>query len=747
MVKVREDHPVKDDGRVDIEAWLRRLIETHSLKDVVLPPLQKACEVSLASEETAIANDNIWAEGASSFHTGLEMAEILADLQLDGETLQAAILYRAVRENKIPLKEVEAQFGETVAKLIKGVIRMAAISTQRNDSEESVLGSPSQEQSDNVRKMLVAMVDDVRIALIKLAERTCAIRAVKNIDDRKRRRVAREVADIYAPLAHRLGIGHIKWELEDLSFRYLEPDDYMSIARLLDERRLDRQHFIENVIDIINSEMKTAHIEAEISGRAKHIYSIWRKMRRKDIGFSQVYDIRAVRILVPTVRDCYSVLGIVHSLWRNIPNEFDDYIASPKENGYRSLHTAVIGPDRKVLEVQIRTRAMHEEAEYGVCAHWRYKGTDQEGSADSYEQKIAWLRQVLEWHEELGGHPLEDDLSAGIEQDRVYVFTPDGHIIDFPQGSTPLDFAYRVHTEIGHRCRGAKVNGRIVPLNYALKTADEVEILTGKHESPSRDWMSPALGYLKTGRARAKVQQWFKLQARDQNIAEGRAVLDKEFRRLAMDELDYDALARKLNLVGLEDLYAAVGASDLGVGQVVHAAQKMLAKDTASEPVISLVGRASHQHNDSDLFIDGVGNLLTHIAGCCHPVPGDAIMGYITLGRGVSIHRQDCHNILQLQTDEPERIIKVDWGEAPQSVYSVDVMIEAFDRHGLLRDITALLDADHINISAMQTLSDKRKNTVDMMVTIEISSFTELSRVLSRLNQLPNVASARRKHN
>lgn len=746
MVKVREDHPIKDDGKVDIEAWLQRLVDTHALRDVDLGLLQKACEVSREAEETAIANDNIWAEGTSSFKTGLEMAEILADLQLDGETLQAAILYRAVRESKIPLKQIEAQFGATVAKLIQGVLRMAVISTQRNDSEESVLGSPSQEQSDNVRKMLVAMVDDVRIALIKLAERTCAIRAVKNIDDHKRRRVAREVADIYAPLAHRLGIGHIKWELEDLSFRYLEPDDYKSIARLLDERRLDRQQFIDNVIEILNKEMKAANIDADITGRAKHIYSIWRKMRRKGIGFSQVYDIRAVRILVPTVRDCYAVLGIVHSLWRNIPNEFDDYIASAKENGYRSLHTAVIGPDRKVLEVQIRTRAMHEEAEYGVCAHWRYKGTDKEASADSYEQKIAWLRQVLEWHEELGGHSLEDDLSGGIEQDRVYVFTPDGHIIDFPQGATPLDFAYRVHTEIGHRCRGAKVNGRIVPLNYELKTADEVEILTGKHESPSRDWMSPALGYLKTSRARAKVQHWFKLQARDQNIAEGRAVLDKEFRRLAMDELDYDELARKLNLNGLDDLYAAVGASDLGVGQVVNAAQKMLSANSRPEPVISLVGKATHQHSDSDLFIEGVGNLLTHIAGCCHPVPGDAIMGYITQGRGVSIHRQDCHNILQLQTDEPERIIKVDWGEAPQSVYSVNVMIEAFDRHGLLRDITALLDAERINISAMQTLSDKRKNTVDMLVTIEVSSFAVLSRVLSRLNQLPNVASARRQH-
>lgn len=746
MVKVREDHPIKDDGRVDIEAWLQRISDSYELDAKDLPVLQRACEVSLMAEEMAIAEDNIWAKGTSSFRTGLEMAEILADLQLDTETLQAAILYRAVRENKLSLKEVESQFDETVAKLIKGVIRMAAISTQRNDSEESALGSPSEEQSDKVRKMLVAMVDDVRVALVKLAERTCAIRAVKDIDDVKRRKVAREVADIYAPLAHRLGIGHIKWELEDLSFRYLEPNDYMSIARLLDERRLDRQQFIENVIDKLNTELSDSKIEADISGRAKHIYSIWRKMRRKDIGFSQVYDIRAVRILVSTVRDCYAVLGIVHSLWRNIPNEFDDYIASPKENGYRSLHTAVIGPDRKVLEVQIRTNAMHEEAEFGVCAHWRYKGADDDASEDSYEQKIAWLRQVLEWHEELGGHPLEDDLSGGVEQDRIYVFTPEGHIIDFPHGSTPLDFAYRVHTEVGHRCRGAKVNGRIVPLNYVLKTADQVEVLTGKHESPSRDWMAPALGYLRTGRARAKVQQWFKLQARDQNIAEGRAVLDKEFKRLAMDELDYDALARKLNLVGLDDLYAAVGASDIGVGQVVNVAQRMLTPDEPIEPVISLVGKASREHSDSDLFIDGVGNLLTHIAGCCNPVPGDAIMGYITLGRGVSIHRQDCHNVLQLQSDEPERIIKVDWGEAPQSLYSVDVIIEAFDRHGLLRDITVLLDSERVNISAMKTLSDKGKNTVDMILTVEIGSFTELSRMLSRLNQLPNVASARRKH-
>lgn len=745
MVKVREEHPVTADGKIDLNAWLDRLGAINPLKDDDFPLLHKACVTSLSAEGVKAASDFTWSETASSFRTGLEMAEILADMHLDCETLQAAILYRTVREKKLTLDAVESEFGEGVAKLIRGVIRMAAISTIRNDSADSVFGSPSREQSEKVRKMLVAMVDDVRVALVKLAERTCAIRAVKNAGDAKKRKVAREVSDVYAPLAHRLGIGHIKWELEDLSFRYLEPDDYMTIARLLDERRLDRQQYIDNVIQMLESEIDSMHIEADISGRAKHIYSIWRKMRRKDIGFSQVYDIRAVRILVPTVKDCYMVLGAVHSLWRNIPNEFDDYIASPKENGYRSLHTAVIGPERKVLEVQIRTRSMHEEAEFGVCAHWRYKGTDGVSAEDSYEQKIAWLRQVLDWHEELGGESLHEDLANGIEQDRIYVFTPEGHVVDFPQGSTPLDFAYRVHTEIGHRCRGAKVNGRIVPLNYALKTADQVEILTGKQESPSRDWLSPALGYLRTGRARAKVQHWFKLQARDQNISEGRAVLDKEFRRLALDDFDFEALAKSLNLNGLDDLYAAVGASDIGVNQVVNAAQKLAAPDKVPEPVVSLVGKASRD-NSSDLFIDGVGNLLTHIAGCCNPVPGDAITGYITLGRGVSIHKQDCHNMLQLQSDEPERVIKVDWSEAPENSYSVDIAIEAFDRHGLLRDVTALLDAQKINISAMQTMSDKRKNTVDMIITLEVASYSQLSHLLSRLNQLPNIASARRQH-
>src|SRR5690606_16259560 len=358
-------------------------------------------------------------------------------------------------------------------------------------------------------------------------------------------------------------------ELEDLSFRYLEPDEYKRIARLLDERRMARQEYIDNMLTLLRSELTAAGIEGEVTGRAKHIYCIWRKMKRKGIDFSQVYDIRAVRILVPTVRDCYTVLGIVHSLWRNIPHEFDDYIASPKENGYRSLHTAVLGPESKVLEIQIRTHAMHEESELGVCAHWRYKGTDKDGVQDSYEQKISWLRQVLEWHEELGAdsQPLTEDLRS-VNQDRIYVFTPDGHVVDLPKGATPLDFAYRIHTDVGHHCRGAKVNNRIVPLNYLLNNADQVEILTGKREAPSRDWLTPALGYVNTARARAKVQHWFKQQARDQNMAEGQALLDREFKRLALVELDFDKLAKELRFNTREDLYAAVGASDIGVGQV-----------------------------------------------------------------------------------------------------------------------------------------------------------------------------------
>lgn len=748
MVKVREDHPLGLDGEIDIPLWINRISEIAQLDD---DPEQKILSACLLSRDVeALPGDQLtgWGVGYSSFNAGLDMAEILADLRLDKDTLIAAILYRSTREKKLDVDAVAQQFGDTVAKLVSGVARMAAVSNISNHSNDSVIGLQSSEQADNVRKMLVAMVDDVRVALIKLAERTCAIRAVKSAPIEKRQRVAREVSDIYAPLAHRLGIGHIKWELEDLSFRYLHPYDYKYIAKLLDEKRLDRQSYIENVISILRDSLAAEKIKLEdINGRAKHIYSIWRKMRRKNISFSEVYDIRAVRMLVTSEQDCYRVLGIVHSLWRNIPNEFDDYIANPKENGYRSLHTAVKGPDNRVLEVQIRTRDMHEEAEYGVCAHWRYKKSDQEGASSGYEQKIEWLRQVLDWHEEVGGNPWEDHLPRGIEQDRIYVFTPDGHVVDLPESATAVDFAFRIHSDIGLRCKGAKVNGRIVPLNYTLKTADQVEILTSNRESPSRDWLIPALGYINTSKARSRLQAWFKQQDRDQNIADGRALLDREFLRLAVDDMDYDQLAQKVNLKGLDDLYAAVGTGDLSVDRIINVAQRLFKDDKISEPVISLVGRArSAEHDASEVYIDGVGNLLSHIAQCCKPIPGDSIIGYITLGRGVSIHRQDCTNALQSAADEPERMIKVDWADKPEKYYPVDIMVEAFDRHGLLKDITALLDRERINVSAMQTLSNKNKNTVDMSLRIEVTSFADLSRVLARLSRLPNVSSVRRKH-
>ncbi len=743
MVQVRAEQPINTDGSINLEAWLDHILDVDPALD--RDSLRKACEVAREAEQQAIAVQHIWAEGMSSFRTGLEIAEILADLKLDQESLIAAVLYRGVREGKVQLEAVEKDFGVPVATLIEGVLRMAAISTSLSPRQSLVLGT--QAQVENLRKMLVAMIDDVRVALIKLAERTCAIRAVKNADDDKRYRVAREVFDIYAPLAHRLGIGHIKWELEDLSFRYLQPEQYKQIAKLLHERRLDREQYINQVMQQLRDELTATGIEADISGRAKHIYSIWRKMQRKGLEFSQIYDVRAVRVLVPEVRDCYTALGIVHTLWRHIPKEFDDYIANPKENGYRSLHTAVIGPEGKVLEVQIRTQAMHEEAELGVCAHWLYKGTDVNSGSSHYEEKIAWLRQVLEWHEELGDiGGLAEQLRVDIEQDRVYVFTPDGHAIDLPTGATPLDFAYRVHTEIGHNCRGAKVNGRIVPLSYSLQTGEQVEIITGKHGAPSRDWLNPNLGYVTTSRARAKIVHWFKLQARDQNVIAGKSYLERELARLALTAVDAERLAEKCNLKSTEDMYAALGAGDLRLAQVVNAAQQLVEPERGNEmlDLLSRRGPSGRSGGRDEIQILGVGNLLTQMAGCCQPVPGEPIVGYITQGRGVSIHRQDCPMALQQTEREPERMIQVSWGQAPAKTYPVDIQIRAYDRSGLLRDVSQMLLNEKINVLAVNTQSNKSDNTANMSLTIEIPSMAALGRLLARISQLPNIIEARR---
>jgi GTP pyrophosphokinase len=749
MVQVRDSHPLHDDGDICIDQWTTDLLSKVAEGGFSRETLAAACE--LARESEAIAhpvNDQVWAATVSSFRTGLEMAEILTELHLyDQDSLVASILYRAVREGRLPIETVRTQFGESVTKLIESVRKMAVISTLRADGDGGVFGHAGTVQATKVREMLVSIIDDVRVALIKIAERTCAIRALKTASEEKRLRVAREIFDVYAPMAHRLGIGQLKWELEDLAFRYLETDEYMRIARLLDERRMDRQQYIKEVIGTLEMELTKAGIEGDIAGRAKHIYSIWRKMHRKDIGFSQIYDIRAVRILVPTISDCYTLLGIVHSHWRNIPNEFDDYIASPKENGYRSLHTAVIGPHRKVLEIQIRTDEMNEEAEYGVCSHWRYKGTDANTTAaNSYEDKISWLRQVLEWHEEIENDHVKELLSRDNSTDRIYVFTPEGHVVDLAVGSTPLDFAYRVHTSIGHRCRGAKVNGKIVPLNTALHTADQVSVLTGKQEAPSRDWLSPALNYLHTTRARAKVQQWFRKQNQEQNIIAGKAILDREFRQLNIKKVDLETISKKYNKHGVGGFYAAIGAGDVRIDQVINTALAQLDITRQQRKTFPSSPAKASRYAESEVYIYGVGNLLTRIAHCCSPVPGDQIGGYITSGRGVSVHRKDCGNLLRLQAADPERVLEVSWGHAPKQVYPVKITLDAYDRAGLLRDISMVLDMSGLNVLAMISKSDETQRgvSVSMDITVEVPSVEALSAVMARLGKIPNMTNVQR---
>lgn len=738
MVQVRDTHfaPVKD-----LNAWIGKVAERCDLD-------QAACEsLRLASEMVAEAQASADRSGPqpfrhSSLQTGFEIVEILSDLRMDIEGLQAGFLYRAVRERKLPIESVRNIFGDTVAVLIENVSRMAVISGLRNDSEQEVLGQDASQQASKVREMLVSVIDDVRVALIKLAERTCAIRAVKDASEEKRIHVAREIFDVYAPLAHRLGIGHLKWELEDLAFRYLEADEYQQIARLLDEKRIDRQQYINAAMETIKSELDKIGKRSEITGRAKHIYSIWRKMHRKGIGFSQVYDIRAIRVLVSTVSDCYAVLGIVHSKWRNIPNEFDDYIASPKENGYRSLHTAVIGPGRKVVEIQIRTYEMHEEAEFGVCAHWQYKGSDTtanpQTSKRNYEDKIAWLRQVLEWHENIGDSSINNFIDLEGTSELVYVFTPKGHVIDLPLGATPVDFAYRVHSQIGHCCRGAKVNGNIVTLNTQLKTGDQVEIIIGKNDAPRRDWLIKSLGYLNTARARAKVQQWFRAQNREQNIEAGERILNKEFRHLGLDLKQLDTIAVKYHKQGVDGLYAAVGAGDIDSDKIIRAVQTNM-KAPLLRP--SSAGSNVSRYADSNFYIYGVGNLLTQFAHCCSPGPGDAISGYRAKNNTVSVHRADCDIFLSLQSEEPTRALQVNWGGAPEERYPVNVRVTSYDRAGLLRDITVLLDAEGLFIGALNS-NDLENGLVQIDFSIDVSGMEELSRVLTKLNQITNVTDA-----
>lgn len=739
MVQVRPQAHISETGEIDLDRWLLQL--PLELKEEDQRRLLAACRLTKSAQLLTGTDAGDWARETNCFVAGLDITLILADLHVDPDCLLAGTLYRAVREERLDLEEVRTAFGDPVAELISGVLRMAAIGQLPLQADNPVLGQ-AHGQKDNIRKMLIALVDDVRVALIKLAERTCAIRSVKE-DELRRRQIGQEVFDVYAPLAHRLGIGHLKWELEDLSFRYIYAESYRKIARLLDGKRLERDRFILRVTEELTDILDTAGLHFKIAGRAKHIYSIWRKMQRKGIGFSQVYDIRAVRILVPEPQDCYTTLGLVHGLWHNIPNEFDDYIANPKENGYRSLHTAVIGPEGKTLEVQIRTEKMDAEAELGVCAHWRYKGADAESTlASTYEEKIAWLRQVLDWHEETGDvRAVAEQFSFNVAQDRVYTFTPGGDVVNLAYGATPLDFAYHVHTEIGHRCRGAKVNGSIVPLTYQLKTGERVEVLTSNEALPRRDWLQPGLGYLKTSRARARVQHWFKSQAREDSIDTGRHLLEKEFRRLALTSVDYQRIAKKVHFNTVEDMFAAVGAGDMSSIQVLNAAQGLVDSKPGSQLPLT---RGSGDGYRDQVQVQGIGSLSSHMAGCCKPLPGDAIVGFVTRGRGVSIHRADCARLLRLQEGASVRVIEVEWGVTPPDNYEVDVVIEAYDRHGLLRDITGLFANARINVLSINTLSNQRSNTATMRLRVEVPNLGTLSKLLERIDRLKNVVSAAR---
>ena len=733
MVYVESQLPSPSDNHEDSKAiWLASLAEGRSADDIDV--IRRALEIADRAHTSQTR-----ASGEPYLTHAMEVADIVLGLRMDHESIAAAILHDVVEDTDISLEQISEVCGPVVARLVDGVTKMNTIGEYKTgDGKKETL------KAESLRKLLLAMAEDVRVVLIKLADRLHNMRTLKHLHEEKRRRIARETMDIYAPLANRLGIWQIKWELEDLSFRYLDPDTYKQVARFLDERRVDRQGYIDKVIGVLQRELDKASIHADMKGRPKHIFSIWKKMKRKGLSFHDLYDVRAVRVLVDSVADCYHVLGIVHGLWPHIPKEFDDYIATPKENNYQSIHTAVVGPGGKTLEVQIRTWDMDRHAELGVAAHWRYKeggGRHNKG----FEQKIAWLRQLLDWkEEEANAGDFIDRFKSEVFQDRVYVLTPSGEVFDLPQGGTPLDFAYYVHTEVGNRCRGAKVNGRMVPLTYELKSGEQVEILTTRHGGPSRDWLNPHLGYLRTSRARSKARAWFKQQDQQQNLSEGRTILDRELHRLGVSDIGHERLTEMLHQGSVDEMLIAIGRGDITTAQVAGAVHKLTAPSDKEESLLQRQRPPSEA--DGDIQIRGVGNLLTNLARCCRPAPGDPIIGFITQGRGVTIHRSDCRNILNLPDDKRVRLIEVDWGSSgDSSTYPVDVEIEAIDRQGLLIDIYSVLANEKINILASNTLSDRQHHTARMTVTLEIRDIDQLSRILSRINQLPNVVEVRRK--
>lgn len=684
------------------------------------------------------------------------VAKILVQLQVPPIVIAAALLHDTVEDTRISNEKLKEIFGEELSKLVDGVTKLTNLPrvtksekrpTQTNRkpdtpleednpliSEELRKSRKRELATETLRKTLMAMGDDVRVVLIKLADRLHNMRTLSFIPEHKRSRIAKETLEIFAPLANRLGLWQVKWELEDLSFRYTQPEDYKGIAQKLSDRRANRELEVNKIILELEKILAEGGIMVEISGRTKHIYSIFQKMIQKDKSFENVLDLRGVRLVVNDIPSCYAALGIIHNRWRPIPNEFDDYIAAPKDNFYQSLHTAVIYSDGKPLEIQIRTHEMHRNAEFGIAAHWLYK--EKSDQDDHYQQRINWLRKLMEWRQDVDdAQEFVEGVKSDVFEDRVYVFTPRGDIIDLPIGASPIDFAYMVHTEVGNRCRGAKINGKLVSLDYRLKTGDQVEILTSKRGGPSRDWLNTHLGLVNTQRARAKIRQWFKKQDRDQNLSQGREMLEKELRRLGIVDQDTEALAKSFGLKSHDDFYVALGCGDIAVGKVVNFLTEV---DTPSDDPLLSYKHVEAERKDSDsVNVLGLKGILTNIAKCCNPAPGDDIIGYITRGRGATIHRKDCPNILRIK--DRERLVKVTWGE-PRRTFPVSVQVKAYDRQGLMGDISTVLSNEGVNMRDINVKIANNLATINLM--LDISDISQLSRILTLTESLPNVMDA-----
>ncbi len=719
------------------ETLLNQLPKSYTQQDVAL--VQRAYEVAERAHGPQLRKS-----GEAYIVHPMTVAQILADLRLDAKTVAAALLHDVAEDTAVKMPELAEEFGPEVASMVDGVTKLS------NIADMASLPTDSRDpRVESLRKMLLAMVNDVRVVLIKLADRLHNMRTINYMSREKQLRISRETLDIYAPLASVLGIYQVKWELEDLAFRCLMPDTYEKMQRVLIEQRPEREAYIQGIVTQLQNELARHNIQATVTGRPKHIYSIYRKMNRKGVDMEQVYDQQGVRVIVPEIGDCYAALGVVHTLWRPIKGEFDDYIATPKENQYQSLHTAVYGPFGKPLEVQIRTPEMDRIAEVGIAAHWRYKS--QTRHDDAYERKIAWLRSVIEWQsqEQSGGSDFLATVKEDLFKERVYVFTPKGDVIDLPAGATPIDFAYRVHTEIGHRCRGAKVRGRLVNLDYQLSSGDQVEILTAKRGGPSRDWLNPNLGYVKTDRARTKIRQWFRQQNRDENITAGRQILERELNRLGIDNKSYQEVASLFKVENLDDFLEKLGTGDHTPADVAeHVLQLGKVEELPKEAAATLPPQEAPQPPAVKLSGDGVtvmgtGNMLTYIARCCNPVPPDEITGFVTRGRGVAVHRSDCPNVLRL---DGERVIRVSWGASPPKISRVKIRVQAYDRAGLLNEITGVLKEENINLEDASAVTARQDNLALITATLEVRDAEQLSRVLTRIERLPNVQQVRRQN-